>query len=632
MAERKPVDWREKVVDVREVLERIEPGMSIFLGTGVAEPRTLVQGLMAAPMDNLQDLTLIQLVSLGDAISSEALDSRKFRLKTFFAGWVADEAITSGRVDLVPSRFSRIPWLIESGYFQIDAAFVQISTPGEFGYASLGVAVDAARQAMNTASIVVGEVCDQVPVTLGDTFVNIGEFDFLVESSEPPVRLGRWPEAEVFDKIAENLAWVVEDGSCVSFSIGPLYEALGRKLLGKKDLGVHSAFITDALMDLINSGAVTNRRKGFFRGKTLSCYAIGTEALMSWLDKNPTVEMQGVDVVYSPRNIGMNRRFRNIFPARKVDITGGVALQTGKGMVVAGPGDVLDFVEGARLSRGGLAICALPSRNLRGEPNIRVSIEDYPNQISMRDSLDMIVTEYGHASLTGLTVRERAQAIIDIAHPDDREGLVERAKKKRIIYEDQIYLAESGKLYPEDVRSEQTFKDDLVVLFRAIKPSDEEGMRSLFYRFSDKAVYYRYFSPIKTMPHTKMQEYVNIDFNKTMSIVGFVVSATGKRRLICEARYAQSSHSPYVDTAFVVDENYGGRGIATFLLHYLIQIAKQRGIKGFTADVLATNKPMMKVFEKCEYPIKAMLSSGVYELTIPFEKGADDRPGITYKR
>jgi acyl-CoA hydrolase/RimJ/RimL family protein N-acetyltransferase len=606
-----------QMVSPETVMKRIHPGMSIFLGTGVAEPRTLVKHLLAEEAGNLQDLELIQIVSLGDAIAEqEAALLRRYRLKTFFSGWVAGEAITAGRVDLIPSRFSRIPRMIESGRMSIDAAFVQVTPPSEAGYCSLGTAVDAARQAMARASLVVGEVNREVPNTFGDTFVSVEEFDFLVEATEPPIYFDRWKVDDVFDQVAANVASVVENGSCLGFSIGPLFEALGRHLANKRNLGIHSPFITDALMDLIKSGAVSNRYKEIYRGKSLASYAFGSRELMKWLDRNPLVDFQGIDTVFSPTLIGRNPRFVAIFPARKVDLSGRIALHFGKGNVAAGPGEVMDFFNGAELSMGGRTLFALPSRNRKGEANIRVSVEEFPNQFGLRESVDMIVTEYGVAHLYGRTVRERAQALIEVAHPEDRPGLVEEAKEGRILYKDQIFVPESAHLYPSEVATKEVFKNGVEVSFRAIKPSDEEEMRHLFYRFSDEAVYYRYFSPVKTMPHAKMQGYVNVDYRKVMSIVG-VVGEHGKGRIIAEARFVKDPHRPYADIAFVVDEEYQGLGIATFLYRKLVQLAKERGVEVLTADVLATNKAMMKVLEKGGFPIRAKLESGVYELTIP---------------
>ncbi len=244
-----PTSWEDRVVPPEEVLKRLEPGMSIFISTGVAEPRTMVKHLMSSDAPNLADLELMQVVSLGEAISIQGLRSQKFRLKTFFSGWVASDAITEGLVDLIPSRFSRIPHLIESRQIPIDAAIVQVTPPNEAGYCSLGAAVDVARPAMEQASLRIGEINSQIPVTLGDTFVPVSDFDLLVRSTEPPFHFPRWPVDEVFDELAANVASLIEDGTCLGYSLGPLFEALSRHLARKKHLGVHSPFFTDPLME-----------------------------------------------------------------------------------------------------------------------------------------------------------------------------------------------------------------------------------------------------------------------------------------------------------------------------------------------------------------------------------------------
>ena len=200
MADSEKNQWREKLVSAETVLQKIEPGMGIFLGTGVVEPQHLIKALMGAEAPNLQDLELIQLVSLGSAVSLDKIKSHKYRLKTFFSGWVAGDAIASGQVDLIPARFSGIPHLIASGVLNIDVAFVQVTPPDDAGYCSLGVAVDVARQAMEQASLVVGEINPQMPVTYGDTFIPVSDFDLLVESDRPLICFDRWPLDEAFDR------------------------------------------------------------------------------------------------------------------------------------------------------------------------------------------------------------------------------------------------------------------------------------------------------------------------------------------------------------------------------------------------------------------------------------------------
>jgi acyl-CoA hydrolase/ribosomal protein S18 acetylase RimI-like enzyme len=609
--------WQDKIVSPKKVLEKIEPGMSIFVGTGVAEPRTLVKHLLSSDMANLRDLEFIQLISLGDTLPLEERYSGKYRLKTFSSGWMASEAVRSGRVDLIPCRFSRIPGLIESGAIKIDVAFVQITPPTEEGWAGLGVTVDTARKAMEQASLVVGEINPQLPRTLGDTLVNADDFDYLISAEFPPITFNRWPTDKVMDQVAANVATLVDNGSCLTFATGSLFESLAPHLKNKKNLSIHSLFITDPLMDLIKSGAVTNRNKTYFRGKSVVSYALGTSELLQWLDRNPLIEFQGIDVVGDPKVIGMHDLFTFIVPIRKVDLTGGIAMHVGLSNVAFGLGEFQGFLTGVELSRGGRTVCALPSRNLKGESNFKISIEEYPNQFNFREVLDMVVTEYGIAYLKRISIRERAMALIDIAHPDDRADLVRQAKETNLIYPDQIYLPEAGFFYPRELEHSHAFKDKLSVRFRAIKPSDEDQMRRLFYRFSEEDVYYRYFSPVLTMPHNKMQSYVNIDYRNTLSIVG-MIGTKGEGRIVAEARYVRSQDNSFADIAFIVDEEYQGRGIASYLYQMLINVAKENGIEGFTADVLPSNTSMLRVFKKGPYPFTSRLDSGVYHLTIPF--------------
>lgn len=611
---RKPL-WKKKAVTPEEILKQFEPGMNIFIGTGAAEPRTLINSLMQEKEGALQDLTLIQLVSFGDAISYHALQSKKYRLKTFFSGWVSAEAISEGRVDLVPARFSAIPLLMKEGQIPIDVAIIQITPPNQAGYCSLGVGADVARRAMEQADLVVGEVNEKTPFTLGDTFVRFDDFDMIIESNEPPLYFPRYEVAPVFDKLAKNVAAVIEDGACLAFSFGPIFEALPKYLSKKKDLGIHTPFFTDALMDLVKSGAVSNRKKGRFKGRSLTAYALGSQDMMQFIDKNPIVEFQSLDQVFNPFEIGRNRGFVFIIPVRRVDLSARVALHISQKNITAGPGQMADFFNGAEISAGGYTIVALPSRNIDRKPNIRLSVEDLPETLSMPESIDLVVTEQGIAQLRGKTLRERAQALIEVAHPEDRPNLVEEAKNANLIYKDQIFLAESAHFYPSDLRIQHTFKDDLSVLFRAIKPSDEDQMRRLFYRFSDKAIYYRYFSPIKTMPHEKMQEYVNVDYRESLSIVA-LIGEPGKQTIIAEARFVKYPNRPVVDIAFVVDEDYQGSGIATYLYLMLAGQAKDRGIKTITADVLSSNGSMLKVFEKGPYPVNAKIEENIYTLSM----------------
>ncbi|WP_419662917.1 GNAT family N-acetyltransferase [Desulfosarcina variabilis] len=599
-------------------MQKIKPGMRIFIGTGVSEPLTLVRYLKESDAGNLLDLELFQLVSLGEAIEINARHSNKYRLKTFFSGWEAREAVSDGFADFIPSRYYQIPAVFKSGQIPIDVAFIQITPPNEAGYCCLGVCADVALPAIEQASLVVGEINTQIPWTFGETFVPFSKFDMIVESTQPPIYFDRWKVDETYNRLGANAASLIDDGSCIGFSVGPLYESLGRHLKSKRDLSIHTPFFFDNLMDLVNSGAVTNRHNRVSPGKSLTSYAIGTRKLMHWLDKNPLVEFRSIDQVFNPIHISRSPKVVAVLPAREIDLSGRITLHTGKGNVGSGPSEVVDFFNGALISEGGQAIFALTSRNREGKSNILISVRNQPNQFSLWESVTTVVTEYGSVNMKGRSVRERAQALIDITHPDDRSELVAEAKKRKILYNDQIFLTESVHLYPADIQFRKTFKDATQICFRALKPSDEENMRQFFYRLSNKSVEYRFFYPIKTMFHSDIQEYVNIDYRYSLSLVG-CVDHPDYDRIIAEARFDRLSlKTPYAELSFMVDEQYQNMGIGTCLCETLTQLAKERQLKGFTADLLIKNKKMRHVFEKMGWNIKSKRSGRIERLTMDF--------------
>jgi len=609
-------DWKTLIVSPDTVIDKIKPGYSIFLGTAAAEPRTMVRHLMTSGR-KLEDLELIQLVSFGDAIFPDSLQSKNFRLKTFFSGWVADEAIKEGRVDLIPSRFVKIPKLIKSFINPIDMAIIQITPPDKNGFCSFGIALDVAREVMEQATLCVGEINSFIPRTFGDTYVKVSEFDFLIRSTEPPIYIGRWDVDPTWDRVAQNVASLIDNDSCISFSIGPLYEPLADHLAEKKHLGIHSPFFTDPLMDLMKCGAATNQHKETYRGKALTSYALGTPVLMKWLDNNPLVEFQRIGKVFDPMIIGRNPKFMMIVCAKKVDLYGRIGLFIGKGNIATGPAEIMDFSRGTELSKGGRSIFALTSRDRNGEPNILPFFDRQENLFDAFESVVEVVTEYGVAYLEGRTVRERAQSLIDIAHPDDRPYLIEKAKDDKILYNDQIFLPNSARLYPSEISATYLTKNNLKIRCRGIKPSDEEGMRHLFYRFSDTAVYYRYLHTIRSMPHPKMQEYVNIDWNQTISIVG-LLGEEGQGRIIAESRYIRIPDKPFAEVVFIVDENYQGLGIASFIYKRLVRLAKDRGLNGFLAEVLYSNSAAIKVLRKGVRSCKEHRCDGGCEIEILF--------------
>jgi acyl-CoA hydrolase/RimJ/RimL family protein N-acetyltransferase len=612
------LSWKGQVSTPDKVLERIKPGMRIFVGTGVSEPLTLVRHLKKSEAGNLLDLELLQLVGLGDAIKVTAQDSNKYRFKTFFSGWEASESVAEGFADFIPSRYYQIPSVFRSGQILIDVAFVQITPPNKAGFCSLGVCADVARLAIEQASLVVGEINTEIPWTFGDTFVPFSEFEMIVESTEAPIYFDRWKYAQVYDHLGANVAALVENGSCIGFSVGPLYEALCHHLKSKSDLSIHTPFFFDSLMDLVNSGAVTNRYNSVSPGKSLTSYAVGTRKLMQWLDHNPLVEFRNIDQVFNPIHVSRTPKYVAVLPAREIDLSGRLTLHTGKGNVGSGPSEVVDFFNGALMSKDGQAIFALTSRDRQGKSNILISVRKRPNQFSLWESVTTVVTEYGSVNMKCRSVRERAQSLIDIAHPDDRASLVAEAKRRKLLYSDQIFLTESAHFYPTEIEFRKTFKENTKVYFRPLKPSDEENMRQLFYRLSDKSVEYRYFYPIKAMFHSDMQEYVNIDYRDSMSLIG-LIDDPNCDRIIAEARFDRlSPQATSAELSLMIDDEYQHIGIGTWLCEILIGLAKERQLKEFTADVLTNNLKMHHVFQKMDWTTKVKRVDEVDRLTMNF--------------
>ena len=289
--------------------------------------------------------------------------------------------------------------MIAHDHLGADVAFLQVTPPAPGGFVSLGTSADVTRSIMSRASLIVGEITPSLPRTLGAVTAHVSEFDFLVHATEGINIYPRLQATPVFERIAAQIAQVVEDGSCLNFYPGMIYEALCRPLQEKRDLGVHSTFFTDALMELVKSGAVNNLKKGSFPGKSIAVYAHGSKELLKWLDGNPLVEFHPIDVVSDSEVIGKNEKMLAVIPARKVDVTGIVALHQGGDGIVPTPGQVQDIFTRMERSPRMRKIFALPSRNLAGEANVRFSVGDCPNLFNNRESLDLIITENGIASL-----------------------------------------------------------------------------------------------------------------------------------------------------------------------------------------------------------------------------------------
>lgn len=606
-------DFSGKLVPVERVLELIKPGNRVFLSSGPAIPALTVRAIVESNRTNLLDLEIIQLITLGDFLPSDARQSFKYRLKTFNIGESIIRDISDGKVDFIPANLMEIPLILSSGAVGVDIAIVQTSPPDRRGFLNLGVAVDVANIAIKNADLVVAEINPAVPVTYGETSIHMNQVDYMVESTVPLLERERTPYDQAMERIGWHVSNIIEDESTVVLHAGRMFDAIAKNLHSKKRLGVYTHVISDWVIDLVESGAVSLDRGRISGGLVTTSYCYGTRELYDYVDRNPVFEFYPIARLVNPFVIQRISRLTSIMNVKRIDVTGeSVVFHSGDNLL-SGYESKLNFAVAAALSKQGKAIVALRSVDQEGNSNIVIAHEEGERVRATLGATRYVVTEFGVARLFGRSIRERVLAMIDIAHPTHREGLLSMAKKYGYTYPDQIYACDAACKYPPEIETLKTFGPGLELKIRPILPSDEDMMRRLFYHFSDESKYLRYFARLSTMPHKEMQKYVNIDYDKTFSIVG-ILQRDRTERIVAEARYSYYDRIDAYEMAFIVDEEFQGRGIATFLLNFLIKIARERGIKRLAATVLPQNDKMLRVFEKGDVKPKSVFVDGVLEL------------------
>jgi len=588
--------YRDKVISAEKALEKIKPGQKIFCSSAVATPGKFLTALAQSYALNIRDLEVIQLISLGDYLSQA--DSGKYRLKTFNVGESIGRQIAEGQVDFIPANLMELPYIFLSGAVTVDVAVIQTSLPDDKGFMSFGVAVDVANIVIKQASLVIAEINPNMPVTRGETSVHISSINYIIESDLPLIERADKSYNAATDRIGWNIANLIEDGSTVALHVGRIFSAVADHLKHKRNLGILTHVISDWAIDLVESGAIPIDRSRYSGGLITASYAQGTKALYDYIDRNPVFEFYPIARLSNPFVVRRLVNLVGIMNVKKIDMAGESVIFHSGDNLLTGYESKLNLAVAATISKKGKAIVALNSVDREGMSNIVIQHDCRDeNPRSTLGVVKYIVTEYGVANLFGKSIRERALAMIEIAHPKHREDLLRQAKAQNYVYPDQVYVTKYAANYPAHLETRKTLKDGLEVKIRPIKLSDEDMMRRLFYNFSDESKYFRYFAAKPVMPHREMQKYVNIDYSQILSMVALVEKGRNER-IIAEARYAYDRATDAYEVAFIVDEDFQGKGVASFLFNYLIKIARDRGIARFIAYVLPRNEAMIRVFEK----------------------------------
>jgi len=610
--------YKSKLASPETAISKIRPGSHIFIGTACGEPQALTRALVEKG-ERIEDAELFSFVALSQAPYAQAQFSYRFRPNTFFIGTGTRDAVAEGRADYIPMMLSEIPKLIRSGRVEVDVALLQVSSPDEHGFCSFGVSVDICKVSAETAKLVIAQVNPRMPRTLGDSFIHIRDLDLIVEYEEPILEYS-YPESNpVQVKVAENVAKLVENESTIEMGIGVIPNLVPKFLEDRKDLGIHTETFSEGLIDLIEKGVITGRKKSIHQGKVIASFAIGTKRLYDFINNNALFEFHPAEYVNNPFIIAQNHKMVAINVALEVDLSGQVNADSIGAKFYSGIGGQADFMRGAALSRYGKPIIAFPSTAQDGKVSrIAPRLTEGAGVVTTRGDVHYVVTEYGIAYLHGKNIRERAMALINIAHPDFREWLLECAKEMQYVYPDQK-LPPYGAVYPEELESFFATSKGNRLFIRPLRIEDEDAIRDMFYSLSDQSVYLRFFTPRKTLPHPKAQLEVLLDYDEKLAIGAFLGEPPGEK-LVGVARYILDRPTNLAEAAVEVRDDWQDQGIGSFLLRYLIQIAKKRGITGFTAMVLVENRKMMKVLHRSGYKLKTKFEEGAYQIEFRFDE------------
>ncbi len=426
--------YQSRVTTAQEAVKTIKSGNRVFLTGNVSVPQKILAALVEyAP--NLTDVEICQALTVGSADYVGPEMEGHLRVNSMFISANIRKAVQEGRADFTPVLLSEFPLLFKRGVLPLDVAVIHVSTPDEHGFCSLGVEVGLTKSAAESAKIIIAEVNEQMPRTLGDAFIHVSRLTHIVPVNYPipEHKMASEGDSEIVKQIAGHVASLIPDGATMQLGIGSIPDAVLKFLFDKKDLGIHTELFSDGVIDLVNAGVLTNARKSLHPGKVVAGFILGTKRLYEWVNDNPMVEMHPTEYVNDPFIIAQNDRMVAVNSAIEVDLTGQICADSIGPKLYSGVGGQLDFVYGASRSKGGVPIIALPSvANLRDGTKlskITSMLKQGAGVVTSRNHVRFVVTEHGIADLYGKTIRQRAQALINVADPQFREDLAKQAKE-----------------------------------------------------------------------------------------------------------------------------------------------------------------------------------------------------------
>ncbi len=424
--------YESRLTSAEEAVKPIQSGQRVFLTGNCSVPQQLLSALVKHAK-SLEDVEIVQVLTVGPAPHADARMQGHLRVNTLFISANVREAVHEGRADFTPVLLSEVPTLFREGHLPLDAVLIQVSPPDEHGFCSLGIEAGLVRTPAQVAKTVIAEINEQMPRTLGDSFIHFSKIDYAVPVNYPLAELPMGETNDISMQIGQHIAKLIEDGSTMQMGIGGIPDAVLHYLSNKRDLGIHTELFSDGVMKLIQEGVINNEKKTLHPGKIVAGFILGSHQLYDFVDDNPIVELHPTEYVNDPFVIAQNEKMISINSAIEIDLTGQVCADSIGPRLYSGVGGQLDFVYGAARSKGGKPIIALPSTASPGggEPVSRIvpMLRPGAGVVTTRNHVHYVATEYGIAHLYGKTIKQRTQSLIAIAHPDFRESLHSKAKE-----------------------------------------------------------------------------------------------------------------------------------------------------------------------------------------------------------
>lgn len=612
-----PLPHADKLCSAQQAVKVVRPGDHVFVGTACATPRALVAALEALPLPPADVELLHFLTDHAVPHDAQGQATTRYRHRSFFVGADTRAAVRQGLAEYVPMSLARVPALMAIGRIPVDVALIQVSPPDAFGYVSLGVSVDVVRAAVARARVVVAELNPAMPRALGDSMLHVSQIDHLVQVDTPVIEYQHPPvSTPAMAQIARYIGSLIDDGSTLQIGLGRVANEALRHLSDRQDLGIHSDVITDAIIPLLEKGILTGRRKTHQPGRIVTSFAMGSRRLYDLIDDNPLFSFQDIDAVCDPTTLAAQHKLVSVTQAFAIDLTGQVCTDQFDGEFYGGVAAQLEFLQGASRSPGGKAIICLAATDDDGHSSrIRAQLRPGEGVTIARTDVHYVVTEFGVAYLFGKSIRERAVALIQIAHPDSRPALFEQAQALGYLPPEQRLR----NLHAYAVEDEHTLvlKNQRSVLLRPATSSDGEGVRQLFHQLPQRDVYTRFFRQLRSLSNSDVQRLCNVDFDNEVALVA-VVGSREQPQIVAHAMYVVDPSTNLAETAFIVHPDWQGAGLGGALQRQLAAHAQARGVLGFVAEILSGNAPMIRLARTGSNQVRSEDLGGSVKVTTLF--------------